>query len=346
MMDLQALRDWFLTNQRDLPWREEHTPYRVWVSEIMLQQTQASVVIPYFLRWMERFPTIKDLADAPLEEVIKLWEGLGYYSRARNLHEGAKKIINHFGGVFPSKTEDLQSIKGIGPYTIGAIQSFAFHKKSPAVDGNVIRVITRLLGISDDMAKAKHQKMLQQKVFDLLPDYEPWVISEALIELGATVCKKKAFCRDCPMNTQCYANLHGEVEKYPVKTKNVQYTTLHRSVAVILNDQSILLQQGAKGEVMEGLYEFPYFEHSTENCITYDVHQILSLNTLVVKTLERELHIFTRYRVHLYPVLLKACEKFTPPGYCWHSLDNVYSLPFSSGHRRVLVSAQPDLCRS
>ncbi len=343
MMDLHPLRQWFLDHKRDLPWRENHSPYRVWVSEIMLQQTQASVVIPYFIRWMECFPTIEHLAEAPLEDVIKLWEGLGYYTRARNLHEGAKHMMKHHAGSFPSTTEELKSIKGIGPYTIGAIQSFAFNKKAAAVDGNVIRVITRLLGIPDDMAKAKNQKVLQQEVFRLLPDFEPWVISEALIELGATVCKKKALCHQCPMNTQCYANLHFKVDAFPVKIKRVQYTTLHRSVVVILCENSVLLQKREKGEIMEGLYEFPYFENSAIDSITQEVHKKLSLEAELIDELPKESHSFTRYRVHLYPAILSVKNNFEPEGYGWFHCNEIFSLPFSSGHKRVLLSAKSHL---
>lgn len=342
-MELQNLREWFLENKRDLPWREDHSPYRVWVSEVMLQQTQAAVVIPYFLRWMDRFPTIKALAEAPIEEVMKLWEGLGYYSRARNLHEGAKAIVKNYQGIFPERSQELKTIKGIGPYTVGAIQSFAFHKKAAAVDGNVIRVVTRLLGIDDDMSKAKHQTMLQQKVYELLPDDEPWVISEALIELGATICKKKPLCSSCPMRRNCYAALHGEAEKYPVKTKSVDYSTLHRAVAVIVCDGSLLLQKRGQGEIMEGLYEFPYFDHQPFDSVIEEIKNKLSLEAALDAALPKESHSFTRFRVHLYPAIYRAVKGEAINGYSWHPFKEIDALSFSSGHKRVLLSAQRHL---
>jgi A/G-specific adenine glycosylase len=341
LMNIQTLKQWFFEHKRDFPWREEHTPYRVWVSEVMLQQTQASVVIPYFMRWMIRFPTIHSLAQAPIEDVIKVWEGLGYYSRARNLHEGAKMIVKDYAGEIPSSADQLKKIKGLGPYTIGAIQCFAFHQKAAAVDGNVIRVITRLLGIDEDMAKVKHQKMLREKVYDLLPDHEPWVISEALIELGATVCKKKALCHQCPMRKNCYAALHNKVDSLPVKLKNTRYTTLHRSVVIIFCDDSVLLRKGNKGEIMEGLYEFPYFENHFADSIVQEVQNQLSLKVNLESVLPKESHSFTRYRVHLYPVICHAENQSRVDGHQWQQIKKLPLLPFSSGHKRVLISAIP-----
>ena len=155
----------------------------------MLQQTQVAVVIPYFLHWMQRFPTIHHLAKASLDEVVKAWEGLGYYSRVRHLHEAAKYLVEHFNGQLPSEEEDLKKIKGLGPYTIGAILSFAFHQKKAAVDGNVIRVLTRYFGLEEDISKVATVNKLRQLAQELLPDEEPWIVNEALIELGATLCQ-------------------------------------------------------------------------------------------------------------------------------------------------------------
>ena len=157
----------------------------------MLQQTQVSVVIPYFDRWMNRFPTLRHLAKATLDEVIKEWEGLGYYSRARNLHEGARYVLEKHEGILPETREELQKIKGLGPYTIGAIRSFAFHHKAAAVDGNVIRVLARYFKIEDDIAKPKTIQMIRDRAEAILPEIEPWIVAEALIELGATLCTKK-----------------------------------------------------------------------------------------------------------------------------------------------------------
>jgi len=180
MDEIQALKRWFLEVQRDFPWREDPSPYRVWVSEVMLQQTRAEVVVPYFERWMARFPTVEVLAEAPLDEVIKLWEGLGYYSRARNLHQGAQQIVRDYGGKLPNSADKLKKIKGIGPYTVGAILSFAFHQKVPAVDGNVLRVMSRYQRIEEDIAKQKTVKMIGQRVAEILPEKEPRIVIDLI----------------------------------------------------------------------------------------------------------------------------------------------------------------------
>jgi A/G-specific adenine glycosylase len=170
---LQSFTQWFKVNKRSFPWRENTSPYEVWVSEVMLQQTQASVVISYYLAWMKEFPNIDSLAQAPLEQVLKVWEGLGYYSRARRLHEAAKIISQQHGGILPKDENTLKTIPGIGPYTLGAIRSFAFHQKAAAVDGNVMRVLSRFLCIEEDISSLKVQKKIREYMYDLLPKNTP-----------------------------------------------------------------------------------------------------------------------------------------------------------------------------
>ncbi|MCH9610551.1 MAG: Adenine DNA glycosylase [Chlamydiales bacterium] len=284
----------------------------------MLQQTQASVVIPYFERWMEAFPTIEALAKAPVEHVLKLWEGLGYYSRARNLHKGAKEIVS-LGG-FP---EDLQSISGIGPYTAGAIKSFAFHQKAAAVDGNVLRVMARYLGEEGEIDKPAVRKKLTQAVEDLLPNEEPWVVMEALIELGALVCQKKPKCSNCPLRSQCQSFRHGL--NLPNRSPRVKITKLERTVAVIECDGYLLLKKGDPGRVMADLFEFPYLEGRRDPA---DFGRDLDyVGPLLVQK-----HSFTRYRVTLYPHHFVASSR---KGEGWKKREEVGTLPFSSGHKRV-----------
>ncbi|MEC7838920.1 MAG: A/G-specific adenine glycosylase [Chlamydiota bacterium] len=341
-MDSFRLKKWFNDNKRDLPWRDKLTPYRVWVSEVMLQQTQVAVVIPYFIRWMERFPTIKDLAAANIDEVIKLWEGLGYYSRARNLHEGAKYIETHYNGKFPENEKDLLKIKGIGNYTVGAIRSFAFHKKTPAIDGNVIRVATRFYGIEDDVGKVKTQKVIREKIEQALPEKESWVFNEALIELGAKVCSKKPKCCECPLKKECYAFHRGVVDKLPYKAAKMTYTVLHRSIAVIISDRRLLLKKGRKGEIMQGLHEFPYFEKNDEKidetALISDIKDQFGVTVIAKDKLEKQLHSYTRYRVHLYPRVYESMDGAEVEGYQWIRFEDVKKLAFSSGHRRVYHS--------
>jgi A/G-specific adenine glycosylase len=343
-LDYMSLKQWFLENRRDLPWRTQPTPYAVWISEVMLQQTQVAVVIPYFFRWMERFPTIEDLAQAPLDEVIKMWEGLGYYSRARHLHAGAQSIVQFYQGKMPQKEEDLKTIKGLGPYTIGAILSFAFHQKKAAVDGNVLRVLTRYFNIAEDIAKHATVKKLRLIAESILPNEEPWIICEALIELGATVCRPKASCSKCPLKTTCQGYNKGTVDQLPVKMKRTQTTYLYRAVAVIRCGNSYLVKRGEKGQIMSDLYEFPFFNVEKKGIDERDfknqIEQTYKCSVSIRLTLPPFSQSFTRYQVTLNPTLFHCQVPFVAPGLQWLSLSDLKQLAFSSGHRRILQFIQ------
>lgn len=295
----------------------------------MLQQTQVSVVIPYFERWMDRFPTIEVLAAASEEEVVKMWEGLGYYSRARNLHAGAKVV----GNKLPADAKGLSKIKGLGPYTIGAILSFAFHQKAAAVDGNVLRVISRYLGIEGDISKGATQNQIRQEVEKLLPDHNPWEVMEGLIELGAKVCRRKPACQGCPLQGSCVAYTEQRTDLLPFNSRKRVVTDLYRLVAVIRADSAFLVRREEEGQVMGGLYQFPYFEmdgRDIETCVAS-----LGLEAQAVDALPEFKHTFTSYRAHLYPWLLEGGQREIP-GYTWVRERELKYLPFSSGHRKIL----------
>jgi len=323
-MDLEPLREWFKEEKRDLPWRREPAPYRVWISEVMLQQTRASVVVPYFERWMELFPTIEALAEAPAEAVMKAWEGLGYYARARNIHETAKAVVSEHGGIFPSDREKIAALKGLGSYTVGAILSFAFHQRAPAVDGNVVRVVSRLLALQDD---ASRKGRYEQEVEKLLPLHEPWVVMEALIELGALVCQKKPSCESCPLQEQCLGYRRGIAQELPVVKKQPGSIAISRNVAVVVCEGFVLVRQESVGKVMGGLYEFPYVEEGSAWELFPDMEKEQDLP--IVK------HTFTKYRATLYPAVWKVKEKKEAKGYHWVSAARLKELPFSSGHRKI-----------
>lgn len=336
-MDLPKIKKWFLTEKRDLPWRINPSPYSVWVSEIMLQQTQASVVIPYFLSWMKKYPNIKSLAEAPIEEVIKMWEGLGYYSRARNLHAGAKYIVDHHKGEFPTSEEEIRKIKGIGPYTLGAILGFAFHQKRAAVDGNVLRVLARYFQIEEDIKKSSTVKKMQTLMHAILPDFEPWIINEALIELGATICQKKPQCSKCPLKSTCKGYINHQAEFLPVKSKGPKTEYLSRFVTVINHDNYYLLRKGQPGEIMQDLYEFPYFDSLPKGTsIKNLILKTHGLQVEKVKDLPNVSHSFTRYQVELTPTLFHSSSKNEIDKFIWVSKPELIKLPFSSGHRKIL----------
>ena len=255
---MEQVRKWFLENRRSFPWREECDPYAVLISEVMLQQTRASVVVSYFQRWMERFPNVELLSQANESEVVKLWEGLGYYSRARNLLELAKVVVSQYDGKIPDTLEDLLKLKGIGDYTAGAILSFGFHKKGVALDGNVARVIARVSAFEKDVKR--NAKELRQIVHDLLPEKEPHIVMEGLIELGATICGKTPLCNLCPLKDNCLAYKKGIVKSLPILPERKKVTELFRFVACISFENEYLVKQNEKGEVMASLFEFPYID--------------------------------------------------------------------------------------
>lgn len=340
-INFKRLKEWFLNKKRHLPWRDGCSPYAVWVSEVMLQQTQVSVVIPYFERWMKRFPSINALAQAHLDEVIKLWEGLGYYSRARCLHEGAQYVVQHYRGELPSSEEELKQIKGLGTYTIAAILSFAFHKKAAAVDGNVIRVLSRLFQIEEDVAKTSTIQYLRKIAWQILPEGESWIQNEALIELGATICKKKPQCLECPLISECKSYRNDCAEQLPFKSLKVEREILYRAVPIIECDHKFLVQRGQKGKIMSDLHEFPFFETNKKGWSTKQLSQVLakqwSLEVKYIKNLSPVKHSFTRFQVHLKPMLFKCLYALDVDGHMWLSYNELQNLAFSSGHRRIFA---------
>lgn len=334
-LNFNSLKQWFLKHKRSFPWREEITPYRVWVSEVMLQQTQAEVVIPYFLRWMEKFPEIEVLAKASEDEVIKIWEGLGYYSRARNLLLGAKQILTDFKGKIPHTKADLSKIKGIGPYTAGAILNFAFHEKAAALDGNALRVLTRILNYQKDLSKASALKELYGFAEAFLTEEEPWIISEALIELGATICKKKPKCQSCPLINNCQAFLKNNIHEVPYKSSKNKVTPLLRSVAVLYSQGKFLVKKEEDRKIMAGLFQFPFLDGDLKELQNW-VCEKFSSKILRIQPLPLEKHSFTRFRVKLSPMLFLLEKLEHLEGYCWLTLTELKKRAFSSGHRKIL----------
>lgn len=336
----QQLAQWFEDNKRALPWRDNPSPYQVWISEVMLQQTQVAVVLPYFHRWMQAFPSIQDLANAEESTVIKLWEGLGYYSRARNLHRAAKQIVREFSGTLPSDTKSLSTLPGLGPYTVNAIRAFAFHERSAAVDGNVQRVIARYYGIEESVAKRSTQVSIQELADAFLPQESPWVVAEALIELGARICTKKPNCVECPIQSKCQAKAKGIADQLPNKPKRAQTQKLFREVAVIQFDDKYLIQCGEAGKVMEDLFEFPYLASCEagmpEHQIIDHFQDRFELSLNFHEPLASVHHTFTRYHATLRPFLFQAKAIRPVEGHQWRSHGAMHQLPFSSGHRKIL----------
>lgn len=255
------LIDWFSASARDLPWRTNRTGYRVWVSEVMLQQTRVSTVIPYYGRFLEAFPTLGDLARAELGQVLALWSGLGYYRRARGLHEGARQVLTQFGGELPTTAEGLRQIKGIGAYTAGAIASLAFGERTPMVDGNVIRVICRLFAIEEDTKKTATQKRIWQQAGALLPERNAGAFNEALMELGATVClPRDPLCLVCPVMTDCQARARGIEKRLPMAAPQKAVPIVRVAAFVARREGKVLLGRRRADALFGGLWEPPMVE--------------------------------------------------------------------------------------
>jgi A/G-specific adenine glycosylase len=256
---------WFSKEQRDLPWRKDRDPYRVWVSEIMLQQTRVDTVIPYFNRFLERFPTIDALAMADEDEVLKAWEGLGYYSRVRNLQSAVKEVSEKYSGIVPDTPKEISSLKGVGPYTAGAILSIAYGKPEPAVDGNVMRVFSRILSIWLDIAKPSTRKVFEEAVRALISKENPSYFNQALMELGALICTPTSpSCLLCPVRDHCQAFNEGVQTELPVKSKKKAARKLNMAAAVLFTeDNRVVIHKRASSGLLANLWEFPNFEVSS-----------------------------------------------------------------------------------
>ncbi|MDN6699659.1 MAG: A/G-specific adenine glycosylase [Tetragenococcus koreensis] len=256
-----TLLDWYHQNKRNLPWRADTNPYKVWISEIMLQQTRVDTVIDYYYRFMEEFPTVKSLAEANEEKLLKVWEGLGYYSRARNLKVAATQIQENFNGEFPQTVEGIRSLKGIGPYTAGAIASISFGLPEPAIDGNVMRVISRLFGVEEDIAKASTYKIFDQILRAIISYENPGDMNQALMEVGATVSTPAA--KECPewLKPFCYACAHDEHDKFPVKSKKAKPKDVYYLAGVIENkEHEHLLIQRPENGLLAKMWHYPLEE--------------------------------------------------------------------------------------
>ncbi|MGG3284232.1 A/G-specific adenine glycosylase [Paenibacillus solani] len=263
------LLDWYEINKRDLPWRRHRDPYYIWVSEIMLQQTRVDTVIPYFHRFIERFPTIQSLADAPEDDVLKCWEGLGYYSRARNLQAAARQVTEQYGGVMPSGKDEVSGLKGIGPYTSGAIRSIAFNIPAAAVDGNVMRVLSRYFLIEEDIMKVKTRTKMEDLVLTLVPEGRASDFTQALMELGALICTPKSpKCLVCPVMEHCSARLEGKEESLPIKTKAKPPRPEYHLTAIVegtgVHEGKILIRKRPSTGLLAGMWELPHVIVSTE----------------------------------------------------------------------------------
>ncbi|MBD7939505.1 MULTISPECIES: A/G-specific adenine glycosylase [Cytobacillus] len=340
----QDLLSWFEKEQRDLPWRKDKDPYKVWVSEIMLQQTRVDTVIPYFLRFMEAFPTVKDLAEAEEEKVLKLWEGLGYYSRARNLQSAVREVHEQYDGVVPNNIKDISALKGVGPYTAGAILSIAYGEPEPAVDGNVMRVLSRILMIENDIAKASSRKIFEAAVRELISHDNPSYFNQALMELGALICTPTSpSCLLCPVRDHCHAFYEGKQAELPVKTKKAKNKHVQIASAILANSKGeLLIRKRSNKGLLANLWEFPNEEihlqiESDKQQLQNQLSKSYDTHVKINQRIGQLDHVFTHltWHINLYEGEIHSVTetdnvKLVP-------LEDIKKYPFPVSHQKMFM---------
>ncbi len=338
----QCLLSWFQQNQRTLPWRGVGNPYYVWVSEIMLQQTQVATVIPYFERFIQRFPTVYALAEAELDEVLKYWEGLGYYSRARNLWRCAQQIVAN-GGELPRSADRLRELPGIGAYTAGAIASIAFNQPEPLVDGNVTRVLARLLWLKGNLKSGTGHKLLWQVAKQLVDSDRPGDFNQALMELGSTVCTPaQPDCANCPVQSLCSAYQRGQPTAVPESSPTKPTRQLVDISAIVWDGARVLLAQRPTEGLWGGLWEFPRATRSGREPIEQVAVQIGARHNLQVEPVQivaKVKHAVTYSRILLYGVLCRYRGGTPELGdyqrVGWVGIDSLDAYPLSAPQRQL-----------
>ncbi len=343
---VDALLRWFAEAARPLPWREERTPYRVWVAEVMLQQTQVEKVKRYYAAFLRRFPTVEALAAAPLEAVLKAWEGLGYYRRARALHRAAQTIVAEYGGRLPDEVSALRRLPGVGAYTAGAVASIAFGQAAPAVDGNVRRVMARVLA-----HPAPPRAEIEEAVSLLLPADEAGTFNEALMELGATVCRPRhPQCRRCPWRPFCRAHREGAPEQYPAPKGRPALPHYDVVAAVIIGEEGrVLLAQRRAEDMLGGLWEFPggkrEADETREAALRRELLEEMAIHIEVGEPLIEMEHAYTHFRITLtaFRARLVAGEVrcLECDAFLWADEADLERLPMSVTDRRIATLVAP-----
>lgn len=330
-MLVNPLLTWYDKNARNLPWRSRPEPYRVWVSEIMLQQTQVKTVLPYFERFMAALPDVEALASADEAELLKLWEGLGYYSRARNLQKAARTVVEKHNGILPASYEQLLELPGIGDYTAGAIASIAYNIPVPMVDGNVLRVLARLLASPEDIAQIRVRKRFREIMAAILPQDRPGDFNQAMMELGAAVCLSNTpNCSDCPVKMGCAANQQDCVYLFPFKSPKSPRRIEQRTVLLLLTEGKALLRQRPKKGLLAGLWELPNLEGWLGHDMVASIVEQWGIQPLQLERLEDGRHIFTHIEWQMRGYLVRCMTGQPPEGCIWvdaEALESRYAVP-------------------
>ena len=341
----KALMDWYLVNQRDLPWRKASDPYPIWVSEVMLQQTQVNTVLPYYHEFLKRFPSLKRLARANLQEVLKAWEGMGYYARARNLHKAAGVVLNQHKGIVPPSWQDFRKLPGVGDYIAAAVLSIAFNKPYPVVDGNVKRVLSRLFVIQEPVNQSPSKKIFQQAAADLLDTQKPETFNQAIMELGALVCKpRNPLCQTCPVQAWCLAHQTGRISEFPRKIKKPATPQYQIAVGVVFKNGRVLITRRKPEGLLGGLWEFPggkikKSEKAAAACIR-EIKEEVNLAVKIDSHLCRIKHAYTHFKIQMEVFccsFISGRVKLNGPvDHRWIELDQLEEYPLPKANHKFL----------
>ncbi len=315
------LLQWYRNNRRDFPWRRTKNPYKIWLSEIILQQTRTSQGLSYYTKFTDKFPTLRDLATAKEEKVLKLWQGLGYYSRARNLHASAKYIHQELKGVFPNRYNNLIRLKGVGPYTAAAVSSICFKEVKAAVDGNVYRVLSRVFNIETAINSTEGIKIFQKLADELICHKEPGDYNQALMDLGATICKaKNPICDVCPLQSKCIAREQKIADRRPVKTKKSKIKNRFLNYFCVEYEKQFFMKKRTENDIWKKLYDFPLKE---VDCVTEELKQgdieviqsIIGENTFTLQKTRQYEHKLSHQKLHINIYYIKSHTKIRKNGF-------------------------------
>ncbi|MFC1814545.1 A/G-specific adenine glycosylase [Thermodesulfobacteriota bacterium] len=346
----QSLIQWYRQNHRRLPWRETDNPFYIWVSEVMLQQTQVKTVLPYYQKFLHRFPDLKSLSNADLQDVLKIWEGLGYYARARNLHRAAKMVVDQFGGEVPDKWEDFRKLPGVGEYIASAVLSIAFQCTYAVVDGNVRRVLSRLFLINVPVNKTSSFKKFKDVAAEILDPRHPEIFNQAMMELGAIVCRLlNPACNTCPLQTYCRAYQMQKVNVYPRRISTKKIPEYHIATGVVYKNGRVLITQRKPEGLLGGLWEFPggkiRKKESAEQTCVREVKEEVNLNVEILSFIIRVKHAYTHFKIIMDVfqcnyvsgrVKLKG-----PVDFRWITLNDIDSYPFPKSNHKFIPYLQP-----
>ncbi len=338
-----SLVEWFNTHKRVMPWRDKPTPYNVWISEMMLQQTQVKTVLPYFERFMKQFPTVYILANASQQDVLKAWEGLGYYTRARNLHKAAQMVVTKLAGHIPDSFAKLQELPGLGPYASAAIASIAYGEPVPAVDGNFLRVFSRFWGIEQSINSQKVRKYVFDNLQTIISRVDPSAFNQGVMEVGALICKPKTpLCVHCPLMQNCVAFNKQLTDKLPLKEKVAKVPHIQVGIAVISIGDTILITKRPEGKMLAGLWEFPGGKQlageSIEETILRVLKKELGITIIFGEKLGVYRHRYSHFslQVHAYFATLKPLQDIQSSTFEWVRLEDFEKYPFPEVDRKII----------